>query len=223
MSYAVKHKAQLRYICSGVFFLLAVVLLIICVRHEPEARQVQASYDTQQRIVAQIANENKATSSLSEKVNGTGKTFESLAGKKDASLSYLGDLATVHRLNIHKLTAEDVKEVEGSTISYMPFEVEVQGDLANIEAFCADLYKSDRIMTIQQFSYRLDGQTYRWMWRAIDNHLLLSWWDIADYQSKSATDDTSTADAAALSDLTVSALMQHSTALCYIQLNMIGG
>ena len=151
MSYTVKHKAKLRYISSGLFFLMAIVLLLICVQQKPEMQKVRASYEAQQRITTQIANENKSASALSVKVNEAGKTFESLAGKKDVSLSYLGDLATTHKLNIHKLTAEDAKTVDGSTISYMPFEVEVQGDLADIEAFCADLYKSDKVMAKRKY------------------------------------------------------------------------
>ena len=159
-----------------------------------------------------ISSVDAETLSYQSTLQKAGKVFSNLQQKKEEYTSYLGETTMANRLNINKMTVDDVQP-HSDGIYTMTVSLEVQGDLYNIKNFVQQLYDSSIVNRINSFSYRLQSERYlQWMWRAVDDEQLVSWWDLSAEEETDDKEDT----------LTAEEMMKQGTALCYVELEFIG-
>ena len=198
---------------SFVLTILAIGLLfvqknILDVKYEEMRTQINSTAELSRKISSVDAE----TLSYQSTLQKAGKVFSNLQQKKEEYTSYLGETTMANRLNINKMTVDDVQP-HSDGLYTMTVSLEVQGDLYNIKNFVQQLYDSSIVNRINSFSYRLQSERYlQWMWRAVDDEQLVSWWDLT---AEEETDDKEEA-------LTAEEMMKQGTALCYVELEFIG-
>lgn len=198
---------------SLVLAILAIGLLfvqknILDVKYEEMRTEINSTAELSRKISSVDAE----TLSYQSTLQKAGKVFSNLQQKKEEYTSYLGETTMANRLNINKMTVDDVQS-HSDGLYTMTVSLEVQGDLYNIKNFVQQLYDSSIVNRINSFSYRLQSERYlQWMWRAVDDEQLVSWWDLT---AEEETDDKEDA-------LTAEEMMKQGTALCYVELEFIG-
>ena len=200
-------------VISFVLIILAIGLLfiqknILNIKYEEMRTQINSTAELSRKISSVDAE----TLSYQSTLQKAGKVFSNLQQKKEEYTSYLGETTMANRLNINKMTVDDV-QTHSDGLYTMTVSLEVQGDLYNIKNFVQQLYDSSIVNRINSFSYRLQSERYlQWMWRAVDDEQLVSWWDLS---AEEETDDKEDA-------LTAEEMMKQGTALCYVELEFIG-
>lgn len=197
-------------VCIGVRFVIAPI-----VSEGITAANNLTSLDTQ------VSNTLNQLSSLQYSIDSAGKVFVDLDENQDDYVKAIGLLCNANLLNIHKMTVGDVVAEEGG-IATMNVELELQGDLSHVRSFINDVYDSEMVVRVNSFSYRLEGDAFSWMWRAIDDNDMVSWWDISNVTEYLLQDPELEADADDPAVLSAKAFMQHGTALCYLSIQVIG-
>lgn len=205
--------------------LLLIVLGALCVvgRHmlTPEVSSAIAAANEITSLDTQVSNTKAEIKSLDSVIQSYGKAFVDLSENKDNYVRALGQLCNGNLLNIHKMTVGNIVSEEGG-LSNMCVELELQGDLAHIRAFIDDMYDSEMLCRINSISYRLTDETFSWMWRAIDDNDMVSWWDISTVTEYLLTDPDESVSDAEKEILNASAFMKQGTALCYMTVQFIG-
>lgn len=200
-------------VISFVLIILAIGLLfiqknILNIKYEEMRTQINSTAELSRKISSVDAE----TLSYQSTLQKAGKVFSNLQQKKEEYTSYLGETTMANRLNINKMTVDDVQP-HSDGLYTMTVSLEVQGDLYNIKNFVQQLYDSSIVNRINSFSYRLQSERYlQWMWRAVDDEQLVSWWALS---AEEETDDKEDA-------LTAEEMMKQGTALCYVELEFIG-
>ena len=200
-------------VISLILIILAIGLLfiqknILNIKYEEMRTQINSTAELSRKISSVDAE----TLSYQSTLQKAGKVFSNLQQKKEEYTSYLGETTMANRLNINKMTVDDVQP-HSDGLYTMTVSLEVQGDLYNIKNFVQQLYDSSIVNRINSFSYRLQSERYlQWMWRAVDDEQLVSWWDLT---AEEETDDKEDA-------LTAEEMMKQGTALCYVELEFIG-
>lgn len=197
-------------LCIGVRFLLA-----------PKVDESVAAINELTALDSQVSATQKELNKLLDTIDGKGKEFVSLLEYKDAYVDALGKLCTANALNIHKMTTGDVV-IEDGNIASLGVVLELQGDLGQIRDLVNDIYDSRMVCRINSISYRLEGETFSWMWRAIDENDMVSWWDISSVTEYLLTDPDYVAGQDEKDVLDANAFMQHGTALCYLDVQFVG-
>lgn len=174
--------------------------------------EMRVEIDSTAELSRKISSVDAETLSYQSTLQKAGKIFSNLQQKKEEYTSYLGETTMANRLNINKMTVDDVVG-HSDGLYTMTVSLEVQGDLYNIKNFIQQLYDSNIVNRINSFSYRLQSDRYlQWMWRAVDDEQLVPWWDLTSEEKDS--DDKEL--------LTAADMMKQGTALCYIELEFIG-
>ena len=174
--------------------------------------EMRVEIDSTAELSRKISSVDAETLSYQSTLQKAGKIFSNLQQKKEEYTSYLGETTMANRLNINKMTVDDVVG-HSDGLYTMTVSLEVQGDLYNIKNFIQQLYDSNIVNRINSFSYRLQSDRYlQWMWRAVDDEQLVPWWDLTSEEKDS--DDKEL--------LTAADMMKQVTALCYIELEFIG-
>lgn len=200
-------------VISFVLIILAIGLLfiqknILNIKYEEMRTQINSTAELSRKISSVDAE----TLSYQSTLQKAGKVFSNLQQKKEEYTSYLGETTMANRLNINKMTVDDVQP-HSEGLYTMTVSLEVQGDLYNIKNFVQQLYDSSIVNRINSFSYRLQSERYlQWMWRAVDDEQLVSWWDLSAEEETDDKEDT----------LTAEEMMKQGTALCYVELEFIG-
>lgn len=200
-------------VISFVLIILAIGLLfiqknILNIKYEEMRTQINSTAELSRKISSVDAE----TLSYQSTLQKAGKVFSNLQQKKEEYTSYLGETTMANRLNINKMTVDDVQP-HSDGLYTMTVSLEVQGDLYNIKNFVQQLYDSSIVNRINSFSYRLQSERYlQWMWRAVDDEQLVSWWDLSAEEETDDKEDT----------LTAEEMMKQGTALCYVELEFIG-
>lgn len=200
-------------VISFVLIILAIGLLfiqknILNIKYEEMRTQINSTAELSRKISSVDAE----TLSYQSTLQKAGKVFSNLQQKKEEYTSYLGETTMANRLNINKMTVDDVRP-HSDGLYTMTVSLEVQGDLYNIKNFVQQLYDSSIVNRINSFSYRLQSERYlQWMWRAVDDEQLVSWWDLSAEEETDDKEDT----------LTAEEMMKQGTALCYVELEFIG-
>lgn len=188
--------------------LLFVQKNVLDVKYEEMRVEINSTAELSRKISSVDAE----TLSYQSTLQKAGKVFSNLQQKKEEYTSYLGETTMANRLNINKMTVDDVVG-HSDGLYTMTVSLEVQGDLYNIKNFIQQLYDSSIVNRINSFSYRLQSDRYlQWMWRAVDDEQLVPWWDLTSEEKDS--DDKEL--------LTAADMMKQGTALCYIELEFIG-
>lgn len=200
-------------VISFVLIILAIGLLfiqknILNIKYGEMRTQINSTAELSRKISSVDAE----TLSYQSTLQKAGKVFSNLQQKKEEYTSYLGETTMANRLNINKMTVDDVQP-HSDGLYTMTVSLEVQGDLYNIKNFVQQLYDSSIVNRINSFSYRLQSERYlQWMWRAVDDEQLVSWWDLSAEEETDDKEDT----------LTAEEMMKQGTALCYVELEFIG-
>ena len=200
-------------VISFVLIILAIGLLfiqknILNIKYEEMRTQINSTAELSRKISSVDAE----TLSYQSTLQKAGKVFSNLQQKKEEYTSYLGETTMAIRLNINKMTVDDVQP-HSDGLYTMTVSLEVQGDLYNIKNFVQQLYDSSIVNRINSFSYRLQSERYlQWMWRAVDDEQLVSWWDLTAEEETTGQKDA----------LTAEEMMKQGTALCYVELEFIG-
>lgn len=200
-------------VISFVLIILAIGLLfiqknILNIKYEEMRTQINSTAELSRKISSVDAE----TLSYQSTLQKAGKVFSNLQQKKEEYTSYLGETTMANRLNINKMTVDDVQP-HSDGLYTMTVSLEVQGDLYNIKNFVQQLYDSSIVNRINSFSYRLQSErNLQWMWRAVDDEQLVSWWDLSAEEETDDKEDT----------LTAEEMMKQGTALCYVELEFIG-
>lgn len=200
-------------VISFVLIILAIGLLfiqknILNIKYEEMRTQINSTAELSRKISSVDAE----TLSYQSTLQKAGKVFSNLQQKKEEYTSYLGETTMANRLNINKMTVDDVQP-HSDGLYTMTVSLEVQGDLYNIKNFVQQLYDSSIVNRINSFSYRLQSErNLQWMWRAVDDEQLVSWWDLSAEEETTGQEDAITAEE----------MMKQGTALCYVELEFIG-
>lgn len=200
-------------VISLILIILAIGLLfiqknILNIKYEEMRTQINSTAELSRKISSVDAETLSHQSTLQK----AGKVFSNLQQKKEEYTSYLGETTMANRLNINKMTVDDVQP-HSDGLYTMTVSLEVQGDLYNIKNFVQQLYDSSIVNRINSFSYRLQSERYlQWMWRAVDDEQLVSWWDLTAEEETTGQEEA----------LTAEEMMKQGTALCYVELEFIG-
>mgnify|MGYP004466773839 FL=1 len=200
-------------VISLILIILAIGLLfiqknILNIKYEEMRTQINSTAELSRKISSVDAE----TLSYQSTLQKAGKVFSNLQQKKEEYTSYLGETTMANRLNINKMTVDDVQP-HSDGLYTMTVSLEVQGDLYNIKNFVQQLYDSSIVNRINSFSYRLQSERYlQWMWRAVDDEQLVSWWDLTAEEETTGQEEA----------LTAEEMMKQGTALCYVELEFIG-
>lgn len=217
MNYAVEKKVKRRYIVTLVLVLCIMAIGAYTIKITPEVSKVEQTYNDQMQKAEKAKNLNASTESNINAVKSQKKDpCHDLV--KSQYIADFGKLAEAHNLSIDKMMNTNPENLTGGDLSVMTFNVELRGKLDDIHNLLESLNNKKYISTVKSISYRLDGQTYLWMYRSIDEQSPITWWDISDYSKESSSENTEEN----LSELTVDALMEHNIATCYLQIDFVG-
>lgn len=215
-----RKKQQQKLLLSLVVLGLGILLLMADKRLlAPKYEQLKAELAQTASIARDIANVEAQKESYERMLDESGKVYGNLTENKDAYVSYLGQISMANKLNINKMTVDDVTNINGQLYS-MVVQIELQGDLYNVKNLVQQLYDSEMVSRINSFSYRLQSdQNFLWMWRVIDDETLVPWWklDEEDIQTTTSSGEEEEPHVLCADDL-----LNHGTALCYLEVEFLG-
>lgn len=221
MTYS-EHKSLVKRVKLTILFIILAILciggryvLVPMVEAEIENAREMTTLDNQ------VSQTMKELDNLQYSIDASGKAMVSLAENKDAYVKGLGLLCNANSLNIHKMTVDDIVTEENG-MSYMTVELQLQGNLHEVKNFVNDIYASEMMCRINSISYRLEGENFSWMWRAIDDNDMVEWWDISSITDYLMEDPDAVEEDSEMDILGANAFMQHGTALCYLNVQFIG-
>lgn len=188
----------------------------------PAAERNIGSAEEMTKLDQQVSSATQQLNTLQYSIDASGKVFVDLVSNKDNYVRALGLLCDANRLNIHKMTVDDITQEEGSSIITLPVRLELQGDLYNIRSFLSDLNESEMLCRVNTLSYRLSNESFSWMWRAIDNENVVNWWDISNVKDYLLEDPDVEEEEEDGELLDASVFMRHGSALCYMEVQFIG-
>lgn len=213
-----KHPIRNRLII--ILLLLVLGAAITFVEHNnfaPEYESLKSQISEVSATAAKITGVQEQTQDYKEILASSGKTYGNLVLDKDEYVSYLGEITLANNLNINKMTVNDIVEAENN-MNAMTVRLELQGDLYNVKNFIQQLYETDSVNRIVSFSYRLQSERdLLWMWRGIDDELLVSWWDLTGNDAERTVVPDEEEDV-----LDAEELLAHGIALCYLEIEFLG-
>lgn len=222
MDYDASRRMRKKSILLVVILIIATLLTLSTkVVLEPRYTELRSALESTSTLAKDISAAEAVQQSYEESLLESGKVFSDIVTGKDAYVSYLGDTTLANQLKVNKMTVADVENM-GSKLYSMKVALEVQGNLYNVKNFIQQLYDSEVVSRINTFSYRLqakdsNGNQLQWMWRAIDNRTLVGWWNL-----QGATSSNTTTSSGQDMPLTANNLLEHGTALCYMEVEFIG-
>lgn len=174
-------------------------------------------------LAQKIADVSSDVDRYNQELLDSGKVYDNIIANKDAYISFLGDATMANRLEINKMTVGEVSRI-GNGLYSMKIDIDIAGDLYNIKNFVQELYDDQTVSRINAVSYRLqqkdlDGNTFDWMWREIDNRNLVGWWTMAGGEVASEADLYKGKGTLVLS---ANDFMRHEPALCYLEVEFLG-
>ena len=216
----VRKKIHTKLTVALIFFLVGVLFVVVNkFVLEPEYHQLQEEIETTAKIQSSMERVEKEKEGFENTLKESGKRYEKLTEKKDAYISYLGEVTMANKLNINKMTVGDIVPIANNGLSSMKASIELQGDLKNIKNLVQQLYNSEIVNRINSFSYRLQSeanQQFIWMWRDIDGTSLVPWWDVP-VDNPSNNSSQSEEDVLSADDV-----LEHGTALCFLEIEFLG-
>ena len=213
-----KFKALLR--SALIFVLITIMLVALRSFLAIPIRNYINKLNDLQTLDSQVTLLQAEINSLEEQIEATGKQFGSISESKNVYIQTLDSLIHDNSLNIHKWSVHDI-ENEANQIYSITVELEVQGELKNIKDLVGDIYDCAVLYRINSISYRLKNSAFPWLWREIDDVTLNPWLTpekVVGYSTTSEDDDIDED----LEVLDAYTLMQHSDALCYMEIQLLG-
>lgn len=200
---------------------LAIALTLLSkVVLEPKYEELKVSLESTSALARQITSAETEKDGYEQTLENSGKVFGNLVSDKESYISFIGETTLANQLKVNKMTVDDIVPA-GSQLYAMKISLEVQGSLYNVKNLIQNLYDSEVVSRINSFSYRLqsvdkDGNQLQWMWRNIDDENLVPWWTLTDEDDKSTTNNEEE------TPLGANDLLEHGTALCYLEIEFLG-
>ena len=215
-SRSIKKKLTAVVIMISLAVALSVVTKTVLEVHYEELR---VSLDSTSSLARKITSTEAEKAGYEEVLDESGKVFGNLVSDKESYITFLGETTLANQLKVNKMTVDDILPA-GSQLYSMKISLEVQGNLYNVKNLIQNLYDSEVVSRINSFSYRLqakdkEGNQLQWMWRDIDDHTLIPWWSIVVEEDKTLNPDEE-------SPLGANDLLEHGTALCYLEIEFLG-
>lgn len=226
-----KHEVKIALIrrLKQTAILLVLALAVIAVSElyvAPWGDELAIEAAAQSDISSKIEATEKTVAQLSESMETSGKLLENLWQIRADYIAELGDMAQDHDLILVQLTSDSIFPIaENSSVMALPITLSVQGDLDDISDFVWALTRGETLVAVKKISYRTGTtEEFSWMWRTIDENVLLPWWEIStyieEYNLRQEKLDDSEMD---VYELTVADLMNsNGDPICYLELNVIG-
>lgn len=211
-----KKSTQKKLICASVFVIIAVTAMILSWSLlNPKYAELKHSINATSSIARRISAVEEETRNYERILSESGKEYKNILLNKDAYIAFLGEITMANKLNINKMTVDDIS-TDGQIYS-LKVQIELQGNLYNVKNLVQQLYDSTTVSRINSFSYRLqDDNNLMWMWREIDDETLVPWWEIGS-NKKTDTGQNTKQDPICIDDL-----LTHGEALCYLDLEFLG-
>lgn len=212
-----KKAQQKKLIIAILCLLIGVGLLFVNGNYlTPEYQSLKTELSQTASIARNIASVENQKENYERILDESGKVYGSLVTNKDEYISYLGEITMANKLNINKMTVDDVVSASNQMYS-MTVQVELQGELYNVKNLVQQLYDSEMVSRINSFSYRLQSdRDLSWMWRGIDDETLVPWWELSEEELEQMEETEE------LSTLCADDLLAHGTALCYLEVEFLG-
>ena len=200
---------------SVVLALAIALALLTKVVLEPKYEELKVSLESTSALARQITSAETEKDGYEQTLEDSGKVFGNLVSDKESYISFIGETTLAN-----KMTVDDIVPA-GSQLYAMKISLEVQGSLYNVKNLIQNLYDSEVVSRINSFSYRLqsvdkDGNQLQWMWRNIDDENLVPWWTLTEEDDKSAASNEEE------TPLGANDLLEHGTALCYLEIEFLG-
>lgn len=215
-SRSIKKKLTAVVIMISLAAALSVVTKTVLEVHYEELR---VSLESTSSLARKITSTEAEKAGYEEVLDESGKVFGNLVSDKESYITFLGETTLANQLKVNKMTVDDILPA-GSQLYSMKISLEVQGNLYNVKNLIQNLYDSEVVSRINSFSYRLqakdkEGNQLQWMWRDIDDQTLVPWWSIVVEEDKALNPDEE-------SPLGANDLLEHGTALCYLEIEFLG-
>lgn len=215
-SRSIKKKLTAVVIMISLAVALSVVTKTVMEVHYEELR---VSLESTSSLARKITSTEAEKAGYEEVLDESGKVFGNLVSDKESYITFLGETTLANQLKVNKMTVDDILPA-GSQLYSMKISLEVQGNLYNVKNLIQNLYDSEVVSRINSFSYRLqakdkEGNQLQWMWRDIDDQTLVPWWSIVVEEDKTLNTDEE-------SPLGANDLLEHGTALCYLEIEFLG-
>lgn len=215
-SRSIKKKLTAVVIMISLAVALSVVTKTVLEVHYEELR---VSLESTSSLARKITSTEAEKAGYEEVLDQSGKVFGNLVSDKESYITFLGETTLANQLKVNKMTVDDILPA-GSQLYSMKISLEVQGNLYNVKNLIQNLYDSEVVSRINSFSYRLqakdkEGNQLQWMWRDIDDQTLVPWWSIVVEEDKTLNTDEE-------SPLGANDLLEHGTALCYLEIEFLG-
>ena len=214
-------KSSKKKLTFFVVLALAIALTLLTkVVLEPKYEELKISLESTSALARQITSAETEKDGYEQTLEDSGKVFGNLVSDKESYISFIGETTLANQLKVNKMTVDDIVPA-GSQLYAMKISLEVQGSLYNVKNLIQNLYDSEVVSRINSFSYRLqsvdkDGNQLQWMWRNIDDENLVPWWTLTEEDNKS------TASNEEETPLGANDLLEHGTALCYLEIEFLG-
>lgn len=215
-SRSIKKKLTAVVIMISLAVALSVVTKTVLEVHYEELR---VSLESTSSLARKITSTEAEKAGYEEVLDESGKVFGNLVSDKESYITFLGETTLANQLKVNKMTVDDILPA-GSQLYSMKISLEVQGNLYNVKNLIQNLYDSEVVSRINSFSYRLqakdkEGNQLQWMWRDIDDQTLVPWWSVVVEEDKTLNTDEE-------SPLGANDLLEHGTALCYLEIEFLG-
>lgn len=220
MEYNASRSIKKKLTAVVIMISLAVALSVVTktvleVRYE----ELRVSLESTSSLARKITSTEAEKAGYEEVLDESGKVFGNLVSDKESYITFLGETTLANQLKVNKMTVDDILPA-GSQLYSMKISLEVQGNLYNVKNLIQNLYDSEVVSRINSFSYRLqakdkEGNQLQWMWRDIDDQTLVPWWSIVVEEDKTLNTDEE-------SPLGANDLLEHGTALCYLEIEFLG-
>ena len=213
--------------------IITLILLVVCIAmfavsyyfFSPRYQSMRQTISDSSSLVRKINSVEAESAHYAQMIDESGKEFGDLFIEKNDYIEFIGDVIKQNRLNINKMTVDDtVYNTDG--VNTLKTEIELQGDLYNIKNMIQQLYDSEVASRIGSFSYRLqvNKENYPWMWRDLDDISHVEWWDLQWNEEQYLREQFKAGEIKEEPVHLISAddLLKHGTALCYIEIYLLG-
>ena len=195
-------KSSKKKLTFFVVLALAIALTLLTkVVLEPKYEELKISLESTSALARQITSAETEKVGYEQTLEDSGKVFGNLVSDKESYISFIGETTLANQLKVNKMTVDDIVPV-GSQLYAMKISLEVQGSLYNVKNLIQNLYDSEVVSRINSFSYRLqsvdkDGISTRFL------------------PLSAASNEEET-------PLGANDLLEHGTALCYLEIEFLG-